>query len=107
MPSLRQLVERLEEGYYLAWKASKGKSRERTRPKVVKNIEERGKEIEVQAEGSGEGSYSFTVDEAGNSESFYYPPSEDERLALGPIIFAERTDSQEFVAVKRGYYDNK
>jgi len=107
MDSLRTLAERLEIGDYLAWQAEKGDSEERTRPKVVKRIVKDENGIEIQAEGNGGGTYSFSVDNAVNSKSYYHPPGEKEKESVGPIVFTERTDSRDLVSIKRGYYDNR
>lgn len=107
MDSLRELAEILEPDHYLAWQAEVAKPVDRTVPKTVESVEKQGDIIRVDATGDGEGKYHFTVDGAGNSESFYHDPSRDRPEPLGSIIFAELTDSRDKVPVRRGYHDSR
>lgn len=107
MDSLRELVQRLEPGHYLAWQAEKGKTAEKTRPKTVQTVERNGDEMRVKAEGQGGAVYHFTVDETGSSEVYYHDPSRENPVSLGALVFAELTDSNEFVSVRRGWHDSR
>jgi hypothetical protein len=107
MDSLRELVKRLEPGHYLAWQAEHAKDVEKTRPKTVQHVETNGDVIHVEATGQGEASYHFTVDGTGTSEAYYHPPSKDDPKSLGALVFAELTDTQALVNVRRGWYDSR
>lgn len=105
MDSLYELAEDLQPGNYLAWQAENGKSVDKTRPKTVQKVEKQGAVIRVEADGPGDGEYHFTVDETGDSKSYYHLPS-GESKPMGALIFAERTDLQAPVTIKHGWHDN-
>lgn len=106
MDSLGELVGRLEPGDYLAWHAADGKPKDRVRPRTVTAVEYRPDSVLVEAEGPDGGMYHFVVDEHGESEVFFRTSSGD-ATSLGPLVFAELAPSEEFVSVKRGWYDSR
>ena len=107
MRSLRTLAEELEAGDYLAWQAEDGGSEKSTVAKEITQVKDHGSEIEIWAEGVRGGTYSVVVDPAGQSQSWFHPPDDTDPVPLGPIIFAERTETQTSVALKRGVFDSR
>ncbi|WP_254823810.1 hypothetical protein [Haloglomus halophilum] len=109
LASLRELVERLGPGDYLAWQAEGGKDTERTRPKTVRNIDTEGEVYRVEAKGAGNaegrGDYHFTVNRNGTCEAYYHDGDTTEEL--GELVYAELTDTDDLVTIKRGWYDSR
>jgi hypothetical protein len=106
MDSLGELVGRIEPGDCLAWQAAGGKSKERVKSRTVTAVEYRPDSVLVEAAGPDGGTYHFVVDESGESEVFFHTSNGDP-TSLGRLVFAELTPSEEFVSVKRGWYDSR
>lgn len=104
MLPLRALAEKVNVDDYIAWTGEKAPDRTQVDPRRVRNIDH-GETIRIDAEGSGGGTYFFTVDDSGDSEAFYVKPTAETPRSMGSVVIAELTDSPDPVTVKEGYYD--
>jgi hypothetical protein len=103
MPSLQVLTERLEVGDTVAWIGERANVGETVYPKTVTKIMRDSDTLRVDGEGVRGGTYYYLVDDAGEGEAFFVSPAQEK--PMGPVVFAERTNSTDPVAVKTGYFD--
>lgn len=106
MLSLRSLTERIEVDHNVAWVAEHALDGAgvRTYPKSVTEIEYHGDTIRVYADGKRDAEYYYDVEPDGSSEAYYVNQQTDEPELMGEIVFAELTDSDGLVKIKRGEF---
>lgn len=109
MPTLRSLTEKIEVGDYFAWIAERARSGsgKRTTPKEVKDIEKNGNTIRVHARGVRGGEYYCDVEPDSSSRAYFVNGESGEHEPMGPLFFAELTDSDDLVRIREGFYDSR